>query len=123
MMSLNDIAMLTFSCVSANHLGLIGAIEGVIHRSLPILNCPRCLTFWSVLLYTMVTDRNIVRALAISFLCAYMAIWIELLMCFIDTKFNKLYEKIYSESDDSQTSAAEDNDSSDRSVSDLSENK
>ena len=102
-MQWSDIAMLTFACVAANHLELISAIEGVIRHRIPIVNCPKCFTFWSVLLTTSFTGWNMVSALAISFLCAYMATWIELGMGFIDTIYNKLYDKIYSTEDSSNT--------------------
>jgi hypothetical protein len=91
-----DIVMLTFACVSANHLGLIAAMERVLNKQLPILNCPKCLTFWCVLFTTFFSGWNMVAALAISFLCAYAVIWIELGMGFVDSLYDKLYEKIYS---------------------------
>ena len=116
--------MLTFSCVAANHLGLIEAMEKVIRHSIPIANCPKCLTFWMVLFTTFFSGYDMVAALAISFLCSYSAIWLELGMGFIDFLFNKVYEKIYSSTDTSDTFAADaDNEHSDSTVSDLSENK
>lgn len=99
--------MLTFSCVSANHLGLISAMEKVIRHSIPIANCPKCFTFWMVLATTYLSGWNMIASLAISFLCAYLAIWLELLMGFIDLQFQKLYETLYPTTDitDSATTA------------------
>lgn len=88
--------MLTFSSVTANHLGLIAAAERILKRSLPILNCPKCCTFWLVLFSTVLTGWNMVSALATSFLCAYLALWLNLLFAFIDKQFNLLYDKIFS---------------------------
>lgn len=96
MVNLLDVAMLTFSSVTANHLGLIAAAERILKRSLPILNCPKCCTFWLVLFSTVLTGWNMVSALATSFLCAYLALWLNLLFAFIDKQFNLLYDKIFS---------------------------
>ena len=113
--------MLTFSCVTANHLGLITAMERVIHHPIPIANCPKCFTFWSVLTYGIVTVpcvfphgliAAIPRLLAISFLCSYLAIWLELLEGFIDIQFNKIYATLYptaNYTDTAPTTQPEDN--------------
>ena len=90
-----DIASIVFICVTANHLGLIHAIEDELERELPILNCCKCFTFWVVLPYTLIVTRSPYTSLAISFLCSYLAIWLELLEGYIDTFYNKLYGKIY----------------------------
>lgn len=99
MLTLYDITMLTFSCVAANHLGLVAAIERVLKRSIPIVNCPKCFTFWAVLFTTCFSGWNMVSALATSFLCAYLSLWLNLLFAFIDKQFNLLYDKIYSATD------------------------
>ena len=96
MVNIYDVAMLTFSSVTANHLGLIAAAERILKRSLPILNCPKCCTFWLVLFSTVLTGWNMVSALATSFLCAYLSLWLNLIFAFIDKQFNLLYDKIFS---------------------------
>ena len=95
-----DIAGIVFVCVTMNHLGLITAIEGVIKYQLPILNCPKCLTCWSVLAYMVITAQDIITSLAVSFLASYIALWLELFEGYIDTIYNKVYEKIYTTSGD-----------------------
>jgi len=90
-----DIAMLTFSCVAANHLGLVGAIEEVLKRNIPIVNCPKCFTFWVILFTTCFSGWNMVAALAVSFLSAYASLWLQLIFTFIDKLFDKLYDKIH----------------------------
>jgi hypothetical protein len=94
-----DIASLLFSAVAANHLGLVKAIETVIGRSLIIVNCARCLSFWSVLIFTLATGWNPVEAVAVSFLCAYAATWLQLAMAIIDNQFGKIYDTIYPTAD------------------------
>ena len=107
------VAMILFSAVAVNHLDLIAAIERVIRHSLPVLNCPKCLTFWSVLSYgllssvscgTWMEDAAFVVAAALA--CAYAAIWLELLMGFIDLLYKKVYEQIYPATDSANDNAA-----------------
>ena len=95
-MDWRDIACIVFVCTAVNHLGLIKAIEGIIKRSLPVINCPKCLTFWSVMAYDLwrVGFSDIPLVLAISFLCSYVALWLNLLMYAIDTLYNKIYGSI-----------------------------
>ena len=97
-----DVAAVTLAAVLANHMGLIEAIEGVIKHKLPIINCSRCLTFWSVLIClvccrTTATHWTII--VATSFLAAYAATWLELLFGIIDKQYDKIYEKTYPEAD------------------------
>lgn len=94
---LNDL-MITFSAVAANHLGLVSAIERTVKHRLPILDCPKCMTFWSVLGYggascDEATELPAVAAVAL--LAAWAAIWLELAMGFIDKIYLKAYGKIY----------------------------
>jgi hypothetical protein len=100
MMEWNDIACIVFVCVTANHLGLISAIESVINHKIWIVRCPKCFTFWSVLAYqATVTDASATEMLAVSFLASYSAIWLELIEGFIDTLYLRLYDKIYKTND------------------------
>lgn len=90
-----DIASIVFVCVTINHMGLISAIEDIIGKQIPIADCPKCLTFWCVLLYCLLqTYANTYTALAISFLMSYTAIWLELAEGIIDTLYLKLYDTI-----------------------------
>lgn len=97
-MDWRDIAAVVFFSTAVNHLGLIAAIERVIHHRLPIVNCPKCLAFWSTFAYgvsgdgiTAALPSVLPRLLAISILCSYLAIWLELLMYAIDTLYNRIY--------------------------------
>ena len=91
----SDVAMILFSCVAANHLGLIQAVEKVLDRELPIVNCSRCFSFWCVLSYMIVATNEIIVPIATSFFCAALAPWLELLMGFTDILYNKLYDTIF----------------------------
>jgi hypothetical protein len=100
-----DIAAVVFASVTVNHLGLIAAVERVIRHKLPIVNCPKCLSFWSTFAYGVSGDgvaalpSELPRLLAISIFCAYLAIWLELAEGYIDTLYNRLYEQIYPTTD------------------------
>lgn len=91
------------SVVLANHLGLIEAIEGVIKRQLPIINCPKCCTFWSVLLYAIIAKVPPIASVTIAFVMSLMSVWTELLFGYIDTLYTRLYEKIYPTKDNNAT--------------------
>ena len=98
-MFLIDVAMILFSCVAANHLGLVHAIEKAIDRELPIINCPRCFSFWCVLFYMMLTTRLAILSIATSFLCAALAPWVKLFMGISDKNYNGLYDEIFTTTD------------------------
>ena len=100
---LNDL-MITFSVVAANHLGLVAAIERTVKHRLPIVNCPKCMAFWTVLAYgiatvPVVSTAGAISAVAVALLAAWAAIWLELAMGFIDQLYLKLYEQIYPTAD------------------------
>ena len=94
-----DIAAIVFISVTMNHLGLVKAIEETLHRELKIINCPKCLTWWSSLVYSMITSCEPIPSLAISFLASYSAIWLELFEGMIDKLYDKIYDKIFSAED------------------------
>ena len=79
-----DIASILIACVAANHLGLISAIEKITGLRLYIIDCPKCFTFWATLAYGIESHQDFLPMLAVSFFCAYLAIWLELGMGMID---------------------------------------
>ena len=91
--------LIVFICVASNHLGLVSKIEEIV--KLPIINCPMCFSFWSTLIYGI--GGNIIETIFISFMCAWLAIWIELFMGFTDKIYNKLYDAIYTNKTDEIT--------------------
>ena len=104
-----DIASTVFVCVTMNHLGLIGKLEEIMGK-LPVLNCPKCASFWFTLAYFIgemgfSIIPQIPFVLAISFFAAYLAIWLELLEGYIDTLYTKLYDTLYSTTDTADTDA------------------
>ena len=119
-----DIACIVFVCVTMNHLGLMGEIEGIMGKRIPVLNCPKCASFWFTLAYFMgkmgfSVIPQIPSVLAISFLASYLAIWLELAEGFVDTLYLKLYETIYPGTEDDTDSAAGGEGDTDGAVSEL----
>ena len=110
-----DIVSIVFVCVTANHLGLVRKLEEIMGE-LPIINCPKCLSFWCSLpcglWYLGFSDLPLV--LAVSFLASYSALWLELFEGYVDTLYTKIYTKIYTDyekinaeySDDKATTGA-----------------
>jgi len=119
-----DVLMIVFSATAANHLGLVAAAESVVRHRLPVLNCPKCAAFWSVIVYgvaeansSLFTFHFSLTVLAAAFLSAWSAIWLDLLMGIIDQLYTKLYDKIYPPADTPDTDALDTADP----VSDVSE--
>ena len=107
-----DVLMIVFSATAANHLGLVAAAESVVRHRLPILNCPKCAAFWSVIVYgiavansSLFTLHSSLQILTAAFLSAWSAIWLDLLMGIIDQLYIKLYDKIYPTTDTPDTDA------------------
>lgn len=102
-MDWTDIACIVFVCTTANHLGLTGAVIALFSKkreTLPVVSCPKCLTFWCVLAYGLQAGApGVARLLAISFLAAYMAVWLELAEGIIDRLYEHIYEQIYTTAD------------------------
>ena len=119
-----DVLMIVFSVTAANHLGLVAAAESVVRHRLPILNCPKCAAFWSVIVYGVAVEmysslftpfptdgrlpvafHSSLHILAAAFLSAWSAVWLDLLMGIIDQLYIKVYDKIYSTADTPDTDA------------------
>ena len=111
--------LITFSATAINHLGLVAAVEQAIRHPLPIVDCPKCLSFWTTLLYGTVTTiaatvpvgsptglvASLLHLLSISLLCAWLAIWMDLAMGIIDQLYKKIYDTFYSTANPTDTDA------------------
>lgn len=96
-MSIIELICIVFACTAANHLGLVQAIEIVTVRSLYVVNCPKCFSFWAVFAYSLwcVGVSDIPLAFAVSFLSSWSAVWLDLLMGIMDYLYQEIYDKIY----------------------------
>ena len=91
---IRETALLATSCVLFVSMGLSAAIQETLHFKSKILSCPKCLTFWSVLIFNLLTGTRPVEAVAVSFISAYAALWAALLLDSITIIYNWFYEKI-----------------------------
>lgn len=105
-----DIVALMLSSVMFIHMGLVDAIlrvYGLKDKNVPIITCPKCLTFQSVLWFLILTGHNIIHSVAISFLASYCAIWLDLLLGLMDMWYENIYNRI---SEDSSREVHNEND-------------
>lgn len=73
-----------------HHLGLAHAIAEVVNK---VLSCSQCLTFWSVMAGMMYMGTDIITAVFLAILMAYLSNWFELLLLYLQRKFTILYER------------------------------
>ena len=91
-----DAALITISVVLFVQMGLSEAILSTLGVESKILSCPKCLTFWSVLLWSIFHRNALLNCVAASFVSSYTALWLALLHDAIAIKYNDLYGKILS---------------------------
>ena len=94
------------AAVLVAHIGLITAIEEtaskVLRREvrLPILNCGKCLTFWSTVSYVAIQsqyEQPLWMAVILPPSMAYAAYWFELFLGMLDKLYNKAYDALYTD--------------------------
>lgn len=107
-----NVFLLILVCVLSNHMGLILAIEEIIKHKIPILNCVKCSTFWSVILFLLLNSIDVIPSVAFAFISSYIAIWLELVFGIIDFYYGKVFSKIYSAEEDKTSEESSDNDNS-----------
>ena len=92
-----EVAMIMFSCVMAIHMGLVDAVLKVLrlqNRNIPVIQCPKCLTFHAVLWFLILTGENVILSLATAFLTSYIAIWFDLFLGLMDVWYEDIYNRI-----------------------------
>ena len=92
--------MVLISCVLFLHLGLGDEIEKRLHIKCILLECPKCLSFWSILIVSLFYF-DVIRAIFNAFVCAYLALWLDIALSYVSKIYNRLYEEINTESDES----------------------
>jgi uncharacterized membrane protein YecN with MAPEG domain len=75
----------------AHHLGLSEAIARVIAK---IAGCPKCLSFWVVLIVLLLSCIHPVIALTLAIVSAYISNWIGLLLMLLAKIYNRIWERI-----------------------------
>ena len=103
---IKEAALITVSCVLFIQMGLSHAIQERIGFKSEILSCPKCLPFWSVLAYMLLTGRGILQSIATSFLSSYSALWLSLVYDALAKLYNSCYEAITETDDTAQDAEA-----------------
>ena len=94
--------MVAASCGLFVWMGLSDAVQEVLRVRLRILSCPKCLTFWTTLVWSLTHGAGFVRSVAASFLFAYAALWVALALDGLSVLYNKCYETISETTDTPQ---------------------
>lgn len=99
--------MLMVSVVMFNHMGLCEAVENVTHYKFRILSCSKCGTFWLTFIALLVEGVPIIESVTMSFVAAYVAMWLELLLAIMAGYYESTYDKISeAEADEAQASSS-----------------
>ncbi len=84
---------LTLSSVLFIHLGLGEAIAETMRLDFILLRCSKCLSFWASLIALLLAGAQPVRAILIAFLMAYLSLWIDLGLLFMNAIYGKASRK------------------------------
>lgn len=91
---ITEVALITVSCVLFIQMGLSNAIQEVLHINLPIVSCPKCLTWWTCFLFLVGYRYDLVLSVATSFIASYCALWLTMLYDALALLYNYIYEQI-----------------------------
>lgn len=84
-------ALVMVGITLAQHLGLTEAIAKVVMK---IARCNMCCTFWSCLGMLMVGHCDPVVAALLSIIMAYASHWLVLVLFYLQTLFDKIWQRI-----------------------------
>ena len=89
MIVIASIAM--FAGIMAHHLGLTETAARIV---LKISRCVKCVSFWVVFFTLLLSRIHPLAAIGASLLCAYIAIWVELILFSLTKIYNSLWERL-----------------------------
>lgn len=75
----------------AHHLGLPEAIARI---GLKIAKCPKCLSFWIALLVLVLVRCNVLIAIGLSLIVAYLSFWFGLILGWLNRKYDELWQRL-----------------------------
>lgn len=84
------IACTFISCVLFIHLGLGDTISKVTRINFILFRCVKCLTYWSVLGYSVYINLPLVYSVCIAFVCSYLSLWAELILGKLADRYEEL---------------------------------
>ena len=85
------VLLITLGTSLMYHLGFPEAIARLV---LKVAQCPKCVTFWTVLLSTLWLGYDLWVSVGLSFLMAYFSLWLSLAYGAITNLYNRLWLKI-----------------------------
>lgn len=86
------IALVVMICaVTLQHLGLP---DEVARMGMKIARCPKCLSFWSVLVVLLLAGCDIVLAFGLSLLASYASLWYAPLLIGIQRYNERLWQRM-----------------------------
>lgn len=80
-----------FTALLAQHLGLAEELAGL---AVKVAKCPKCTTFWITLAALIYSDYDVIAAVALSMIMAYLSFWAGFLLIGLQKLYDKLWQKI-----------------------------
>ena len=98
-----EAVLITLSCTLFVQMGLSEAFQTLLHIKFKIASCPKCLTFWTCLLWLIVDGTGLLLSVATAFVASYCALWLSLIYDALALLYNHLYEQITQTTDTSES--------------------
>lgn len=86
--------MAAMTAIIGQHLGLY---EKIAEIALQAAKCPKCCTFWIVLVTLLWYGCNIIAALTLAILLAYLSFWAGFLLIMLQNLYNRIWDRINKE--------------------------
>ena len=86
--------MAAMTAIIGQHLGLY---EKIAEIALQAAKCPKCCTFWIVLATLLLYGCNIIAALTLAMLLAYLSFWAGLFLIMLPNLYNRIWDRINKE--------------------------
>lgn len=80
-----------FTALLAQHLGLAEELAGLAVKA---AKCPKCTTFWTTLAALIYSDCDVIAAVTLSMLMAYLSFWAGFLLIEAQRLYDWLWQKI-----------------------------
>lgn len=80
-----------FAALLAQHLGLAEELAGLAMKA---ARCPKCTTFWVTLVALLYSGYDVIAAIALSMLMAYLSFWAGFLLIGAQKLYDVLWQKI-----------------------------
>ena len=90
-----EIMAIWVSCIMFIHLGLGATICDLLGRNIVIFKCVKCLTFQTILLYSLICTKLCIEGcVCIAFMLSYASLWVNLVLDKISIAYEKWYREI-----------------------------